>query len=92
MRKMTEINSKIDIMKEVAKFYRIEARKIGAEFKGVIIHKASGKEMIVDIPATTDHAAIAIARSQLVAAVKNGTLRDKPKGWKVIKSIGYQGE
>lgn len=63
-----------DVMADVAKFYRVEARGKAGFFKGVIIHKASKKEMVINIPAVSDNAAVMIARSQLVAAVKRGAL------------------
>ena len=71
---MAKATQKIDILAEVSKFYRVEARSKAGAFNGVIIHKSSKKEMIVNIPSSTDSGAVMIARSQLVAAVKRGTL------------------
>jgi hypothetical protein len=65
---------KPDLMSQIAKFYRVSvAGEVGA-FRGVITHKSSGKSLTVDVPCSTESAAVLAARAYLTGAVRKGTL------------------
>lgn len=58
-----------NIVQKAAEFYRIEVEGSGP-FKGVLVHKKSGLSYIFPEEHETPDAAVLIARTRLIAAIK----------------------
>lgn len=63
-----------DIMAEMVKFYRVEVKGKGP-FKGVIVHKTSGKKMVIPAQYPTASGANLATLAVLTGAIKRGEIR-----------------